>query len=64
MVVFFPCNGGKKKKDTNVRMHTKSERIELKNPGCSVFKDSKLATKPDQPVLSSSIRLDVVTEQT
>ena len=32
-------NGGKTKKDTNVRMHTKSKRMELENPGCSGFKD-------------------------
>ena len=28
-----------KKKDTNVRMHTKSKRMELENPGCSGLKD-------------------------
>ena len=32
-------NGGKTKKDTNVRMHTKSKRMEQENPGCSGFKD-------------------------
>ena len=32
-------NGGNKKKDTNVRMHTKSKRMELENPGCSGLQD-------------------------
>ena len=54
-------NCGKTKKDTNVRMHTKSKRME---PVAQALKIPKFATKPDQPGLSSSIRLDVVIERT
>ena len=43
-------------------MHTKSKRIELENP--QALKISKFATKPDQPGLYSSIRLEVRIKQT
>ena len=38
-------NSGKTKKDTNVRMLTKSKRIELENPSCSGFKDFLICYK-------------------
>ena len=45
-------------------MYTASKRIKLEIPGCSGLKFGKSASKPDQPGLSSSIRLEAVYIQT
>ena len=41
-------------------MFTTSKRIELDNPSCSTFEESCQASKPEQPGLSSSTRLEVM----
>ena len=43
-----------------VHMYTASKRVKLEIPSCSGFKVGKSASKPDQPELSSSIRLEAV----
>ncbi len=53
-----------KKKTQNVCIHISSKRIELESPGWSgLFVCFEFSTKPDQPGLSSLIRLEVVLEQ-
>ena len=43
-----------------VQMHTISKRIELESPGYLDLKIFQFPSKPEQPGLTSSIRLDVV----
>ena len=43
-----------------VQMHTISKQIELESPGYFDLKIFQFPSKPEQPGLSSSIRLDVV----
>ena len=44
----------------DVCKYTISKRIELESPGYSGFKDLSIPSKPEQPGLSSSIRLEVM----
>ena len=47
-----------------VRSITTSKRIKLESPGGQVWSGFEFAIKPDQPGLSSSIRLEVMWVQT
>ena len=47
----------------DVHKQTTSKRIELESPGWSGLSGFEFSTKPDQPGLSSLIRLEVVMEQ-
>ena len=61
IIVIIVNNNGKKKNLQNICTYITSKRIELEGASWSGF---EFVTKPDQPGLSSSIRLEVVKERT
>ena len=54
---------GKKKSTQNVCMHITSKQIELESHSWSGLVRFEFFTKPDQPGLTSLIRLEVVMER-